>query len=149
MDKKLRVKLTKSAIGFAKQQKDTLKSLGLTRINQVKEIKDNPQIRGMLVKVRHLVEVTGEAVSSGAEVANKKVSEKVDELKQQVENTPPNSSSPHKTEAKTEAKEAKGQAKGKQKTKQKTKQKRPQALSKKPSQPPRKPTPDNLWNCIA
>ncbi len=121
MDKKLRVKLTKSAIGFAKQQKDTLKSLGLTRINQAKEIKDNPQIRGMLVKVRHLVEVTGKVVSSGAKAASKKVSEKVDELKQQVENTPPSSSSAPKTEAKTEAKtEEKAQTKTTTSTKQKT-----------------------------
>ncbi len=81
MKKKLRIKLTKSAIGFAKQQKETLKSLGLNRINQIREITDTPQIQGMLFKVRHLVEVTGEAVSSGAKVASEQVSTKVETLK--------------------------------------------------------------------
>jgi large subunit ribosomal protein L30 len=40
------------------RQLDTLRSLGLRRIGHAVEVSDTPQIRGMLHKVRHLVEVT-------------------------------------------------------------------------------------------
>ena len=43
--------------GSDKRQLDTLRSLGLRRIGQTVEVNDTPQIRGMLHKVRHLVEV--------------------------------------------------------------------------------------------
>ena len=48
----------KSANGTDKRQKDTLRSLGLRRIHQTVEVSDSPQIRGMLAKVSHLVEVS-------------------------------------------------------------------------------------------
>jgi large subunit ribosomal protein L30 len=53
------VKVTqrRSRNGCDKSQLDTLRSLGLRRIGQTVEVVDNPQIRGMLHKVRHLVEV--------------------------------------------------------------------------------------------
>jgi large subunit ribosomal protein L30 len=53
------VKVTqrKSRNGADKRQLDTLRSLGLRRIGQTVEVNDTPQIRGMLHKVRHLVEV--------------------------------------------------------------------------------------------
>ena len=53
------VKVTqrKSGNGSDKSQLDTLRSLGLRRIRHTVEISDSPQIRGMLHKVRHLVEV--------------------------------------------------------------------------------------------
>jgi large subunit ribosomal protein L30 len=53
------VKLTqrKSRNGSNKQQLATLRSLGLRRIGQSVEISDTPQIRGMIAKVSHLVEV--------------------------------------------------------------------------------------------
>jgi large subunit ribosomal protein L30 len=53
------VRLTqrKSRNGSDKRQVATLRSLGLRRIGQTVEISDSPQIRGMIAKVRHLVEV--------------------------------------------------------------------------------------------
>ena len=47
----------KSRNGADKSQLATLRSLGLRRIGHTVEVTDNPQIRGMLHKVRHLVEV--------------------------------------------------------------------------------------------
>jgi large subunit ribosomal protein L30 len=53
------VRLTqrKSRNGADKRQQATLRSLGLRRIGQTVEVSDSPQIRGMIHKVRHLVEV--------------------------------------------------------------------------------------------
>ena len=47
----------RSRNGCDKSQLDTLRSLGLRRIGHTVTVVDNPQIRGMLHKVRHLVEV--------------------------------------------------------------------------------------------
>ncbi len=47
----------KSRNGADKRQLDTLRSLGLRKIGQTVEHSDSPQIRGMIHKVRHLVEV--------------------------------------------------------------------------------------------
>jgi large subunit ribosomal protein L30 len=47
----------KSRNGSDKSQLDTLRSLGLRRIGHTVEVSDSPQIRGMLHKVRHLIEV--------------------------------------------------------------------------------------------
>jgi large subunit ribosomal protein L30 len=58
---KLRVTLVKSGIGYAEDQKKTLKSLGLGRLNQSVVHEDSASLRGMVIKVRHLVKV--EAVS--------------------------------------------------------------------------------------
>ncbi len=55
--KMLRVKQIRSKIGHPQDQRDTLRSLGLHRINDVAEHEDNPSIRGMIFKVRHLVSV--------------------------------------------------------------------------------------------
>ena len=44
--------------GADKRQRDTLRSLGLRRIGHTVEHADSPQIRGMIHKVRHLVEVS-------------------------------------------------------------------------------------------
>ena len=52
-----RVTQRKSRNGCDKRQLDTLRSLGLRRIGQTVEVSDSPQIRGMIHKVRHLVEV--------------------------------------------------------------------------------------------
>jgi large subunit ribosomal protein L30 len=54
----LRVTQRRSRNGSDKRQKDTLRSLGLRRIGHMVEVSDSPQIRGMLSKVRHLVEVS-------------------------------------------------------------------------------------------
>ena len=55
--KTLRITQVKSKIGYAQDQRDTLRSLGLRHINDVVEHEDNPSIRGMILKVRHLVKV--------------------------------------------------------------------------------------------
>ncbi|MBI4334449.1 MAG: 50S ribosomal protein L30 [Chloroflexi bacterium] len=47
----------KSAIGYSKDQKDTIRALGLHRLNQSVRHHDTPDIRGMVTKVRHLVKV--------------------------------------------------------------------------------------------
>ena len=54
------VKVTqrRSKNGADKRQRDTLRSLGLRRIGQSTQHEDTPQIRGMIHKVRHLVEVS-------------------------------------------------------------------------------------------
>ncbi len=54
---KLNVKLVKSTIGCKKDQIATVKALGLKKIRDTKEHNDTPQIRGMINKVSHLVEV--------------------------------------------------------------------------------------------
>ena len=53
------VRLTqrRSGNGSDQRQRDTLRSLGLRRIGQTVEVADSPQVRGMIAKVRHLVEV--------------------------------------------------------------------------------------------
>ena len=53
----MKVKQIKSRIGAPKDQKRTLDSLGLRKINQVVEVEDTPSARGMVRKVCHLVVV--------------------------------------------------------------------------------------------
>jgi large subunit ribosomal protein L30 len=53
----LRITQRKSRNGSDRRQLDTLRSLGLRRIGHTVEREDSPQLRGMLHKVRHLVEV--------------------------------------------------------------------------------------------
>jgi len=55
--KLLKITLVKSPIGYNKKQKDTVKSLGLRRMGRSVLIGDAPQVRGMINKVSHLVEV--------------------------------------------------------------------------------------------
>lgn len=55
---KLKVKLVKSIIGRKDDQIATIKALGLKKISSEVEHNDTPQIRGMIQKVIHLVEVT-------------------------------------------------------------------------------------------
>ena len=54
---RLRVKLVRSAIGFDRGQRVTLKGLGLRRLHQTVELLDTPSVQGMISKVRHLVRV--------------------------------------------------------------------------------------------
>jgi len=53
----LRITQRRSKNGADPRQRDTLRSLGLRRIGHTVEHQDTPQIRGMVHKVRHLVEV--------------------------------------------------------------------------------------------
>ncbi|PDW04191.1 50S ribosomal protein L30 [Candidatus Viridilinea mediisalina] len=54
---KLRITYKKSVIGYARNQKATIASLGFRRLGQSVIKHDNPAIRGMIFRVRHLVEV--------------------------------------------------------------------------------------------
>jgi large subunit ribosomal protein L30 len=54
----VKVTLLKSPIGFKNNQATVVKGLGLRRIRHTVELKDTPATRGMIHKVRHLVEVT-------------------------------------------------------------------------------------------
>ena len=54
---RLKVQQKRSTIGCKKNQRDTLRSLGLKRIGDVVVKEDRPEIRGMLQTVRHLVAV--------------------------------------------------------------------------------------------
>jgi len=55
--KRLTVTLLKSTIGFNRTQAKTVEGLGLRRINHRVELPDTPATRGMIHKVRHLVDV--------------------------------------------------------------------------------------------
>ena len=57
MADKMQVKLVRSGIGRPKTHKDTLRGLGLTRLNKVVTLEDTPSVRGMINKVSHLVQV--------------------------------------------------------------------------------------------
>jgi len=60
----LRITLVRSTIGRPADQEKTVRSLGLRKLHQTVERPDNPSIRGMVTKVRHLVVV--EEVGAGA-----------------------------------------------------------------------------------
>jgi large subunit ribosomal protein L30 len=57
MATKLQVTLKKSVIGEKPRTRANVKSLGLRKLHQTVEHSDTPDVRGMLHKVRHLVEV--------------------------------------------------------------------------------------------
>jgi large subunit ribosomal protein L30 len=55
--KTLRVTQVKSAIGFDRRQRATLRGLGIRRLHASVSLEDSPSVRGMLRAVRHLVKV--------------------------------------------------------------------------------------------
>jgi large subunit ribosomal protein L30 len=55
VEKVVRVTLVRSPIGYSMRQKNTVRALGLRKMNQTVEHLDNPVIRGMIAKVQHLV----------------------------------------------------------------------------------------------
>ena len=57
MANKLKLTQVKSQIGRKYDQDRTLKALGLGRIGKTKELPDNDSVRGMIFKVKHLIEV--------------------------------------------------------------------------------------------
>ena len=59
-DKTLKARLMKSTIGALPAVKATVQSLGFRRMNQTRELPDNPAVRGMLKAVNFLVAVEGE-----------------------------------------------------------------------------------------
>jgi len=54
---RLKITQTKSGIGYQKNQKETLRSLGLKRMHDTVVKEDRPEIRGMVQTVTHLVTV--------------------------------------------------------------------------------------------
>jgi large subunit ribosomal protein L30 len=62
---KLRITYKKSSIGYSEDQKETVRSLGLRKLNSTVVHNDTPAIRGMVFKVRHLVSVEEQAESEG------------------------------------------------------------------------------------
>jgi large subunit ribosomal protein L30 len=57
MEPKIMITLKRSGIGRPERQRATLRGLGLTKLHKTVVLKDTPEIRGMLAKVIHLVEV--------------------------------------------------------------------------------------------
>ncbi len=55
--KKLRITLVKSPIGYSRRQKGTVHALGLRRMGHTVEQSDTPVIRGMVQKISHLIQV--------------------------------------------------------------------------------------------
>jgi len=55
--RKVRIKLVRSPIGFNKTQAATVEGMGLRRLGHTVELSDTPATRGMILKIRHLVEV--------------------------------------------------------------------------------------------
>jgi large subunit ribosomal protein L30 len=56
--KTLKITLVRSPIGFDRTQRATVVGMGLRKIRHTVELKDTPETRGMIHKVRHLVEVS-------------------------------------------------------------------------------------------
>jgi len=55
--KKIKVRLLKSVAGCERSQRETVRGLGLKRIDHVVELVDTPAVRGMINKVNHLVRI--------------------------------------------------------------------------------------------
>ena len=55
--KRLKITLLRSPIGFNETQGKTVQGMGLRKIRHTVELPDTPETRGMILKVRHLVEV--------------------------------------------------------------------------------------------
>ena len=58
--KTVKVQLVRSPIGTKQSHRDTVRGLGLRKLNSVSELEDTPAVRGMINKVRYLVSVAGE-----------------------------------------------------------------------------------------
>jgi len=66
--KTMKLTYRKSSLGYAKDQRETVRSLGFTRLNQTIERPDTPSMRGMVYKVRHLIHVDGEGEILGSSI---------------------------------------------------------------------------------
>jgi large subunit ribosomal protein L30 len=65
MAKMLRITLVHSPIGYSIRQKQTVRALGLRKLQQVVERPDNPAVRGMVNKISHLLRVEEVALADG------------------------------------------------------------------------------------
>ncbi|HWS56417.1 MAG TPA: 50S ribosomal protein L30 [Pyrinomonadaceae bacterium] len=54
---RLRLQYYRSAIGFPKTQKQAVRSVGFTKLNQILERPDTPSMRGVVAKVPHLIRI--------------------------------------------------------------------------------------------
>jgi large subunit ribosomal protein L30 len=54
---KIKIQYYRSAIGYSKHQKSVVKSLGITKLNQIVECPDNAAMRGVVAKVPHLLKI--------------------------------------------------------------------------------------------
>ncbi len=57
--KKIKVRLLKGLAGCKQSHRDTIRGLGLRKINQVAELADTPAVRGMINRVNYLVRIEG------------------------------------------------------------------------------------------
>jgi large subunit ribosomal protein L30 len=55
--KKIKVKLVKSVNGCKQGHRDTVRGLGLKKLNHVSELNDTPEVRGMINRVAYLVRI--------------------------------------------------------------------------------------------
>ena len=53
----IKIQYYKSTIGYSKKQKQMVKSLGITKLNQIVERPDNASMRGIVAKVPHLLRI--------------------------------------------------------------------------------------------
>lgn len=58
-EKKIKVRLVKSVIGTRRSHRETVRGLGLRRLNSTAELVDTPAVRGMINKVSYLLKVEG------------------------------------------------------------------------------------------
>ena len=56
----LKIKWVKSAIGRTQDQRDTIRSLGFKKLHQERVVKNTPEMRGMVKKVIHLLEIVAD-----------------------------------------------------------------------------------------
>lgn len=56
-DKTVRVRLVRSLCGCQQRHRLSVRALGLNKINDMRELKDSPQVRGLINKVNYLVRV--------------------------------------------------------------------------------------------
>jgi large subunit ribosomal protein L30 len=54
---KIKIQYYRSSIGYSKKQKEIVKSLGITKLNQTIERPDNAAMRGIVAKVPHLLRI--------------------------------------------------------------------------------------------
>ena len=55
--KTIKVKLVKSVLGCKRGHRDTVRGLGLKKLNHVSELSDTPEVRGMINRVAYLVRI--------------------------------------------------------------------------------------------
>ena len=54
---KITIQYYRSSIGYAKKQKEIVRSLGITKLNQTVSRPDSPAVRGIVAKVPHLLRI--------------------------------------------------------------------------------------------